>query len=267
MPTAVAPAASATVSSVRPAVAGVRVKQRLKGPQREAAIVHRGALAVYADLDGWCLGVLGGAAAAAPCALSLAGRGLGELGTVSRIIVGEGRLVMVLRDSDRVGVEVRRLREVSVPRLAHRPSSYAAEAMLSYAGPAVAELGPFDPMPPTETLLGRGSGLTPLGDDVCAGWAAMSFALGLPPGRAQARPDDPRPHTTLLSATLLDCARRGEVLPQFRDLLVAIGGGDEAAIDRTAAGLARVGHTSGAGLLLGAARRLEATHQVRRELR
>lgn len=237
------------------------MQQRLLGRQREAAIVHRGAAAVYANLDGWGLGVLGSAAVAVPCALGLTSPGLGELGAVSQIVVADGRLVMVLPDGDRVGVEVRRLREVSVPRLVRRPASYAAEAMLSYADRAIAELGPCDPMPPSETLLGRGTGLTPLGDDVCTGWAAMSLALGLPMGRAQSRPADPRPHTTLLSATLLDCARRGEVIPQFRDLLDAIVGGEAAAIDRTAAALALVGHTSGAGLLLGAARRLEAGQQ------
>jgi len=109
-----------------------------------------------------------------------------------------------------------------------------------------------------EDLIGRGSGLTPLGDDVLAGWAATSYALG-----ARVVLPDARQRTTLLSATLLDCARRGEVLPEFRALVVALRRSDASADRRheiadAARALAAVGHTSGAGLLLGAALRLEA---------
>ncbi len=91
-----------------------------------------------------------------------------------------------------------------------------------------------------------------------AGWAATSYALGEPVVLP-----DARQRTTLLSATLLDCARRGEVLPEFRALVVALHHPDASADRRheiadAAVALADVGHTSGAGLLLGAALRLEA---------
>jgi hypothetical protein len=56
--------------------------------------------------------------------------------------------------------------------------------------------------------------------------------------------------TTALSATLLDCALRGEALPELRTWLAALGTSREAA---AAAALARVGATSGTGLLVGAA--------------
>ena len=74
---------------------------------------------------------------------------------------------------------------------------------------------------------------------------------------------DARQRTTLLSATLLDCAQRGEVLPEFRALVVALHRGRRVRRPRhevadAAVALADVGHTSGAGLLLGAALRLEA---------
>jgi hypothetical protein len=55
--------------------------------------------------------------------------------------------------------------------------------------------------------------------------------------------------TTLLSATLLDCAMHGEVLPEFGAWLSALGTDDEPA---RAAELMRIGATSGSGLLAGA---------------
>ena len=61
------------------------------------------------------------------------------------------------------------------------------------------------------------------------------------------------PRTTLLSATLLDCALHGEVLPEFAAYLLALGTPDEAS---RAADLSSIGHTSGAGLLHGARRAL-----------
>ena len=51
--------------------------------------------------------------------------------------------------------------------------------------------------------------------------------------------------TTLLSATLLDCAIRGEVLPQ-------LAAGSPTPTDTTTDALLAVGATSGAGLLAGA---------------
>jgi hypothetical protein len=55
--------------------------------------------------------------------------------------------------------------------------------------------------------------------------------------------------TTLLSATLLDCAMHGEVIPEFAAYLAALDTPGEAAAAET---LAAVGHTSGRGLLEGA---------------
>lgn len=99
-------------------------------------------------------------------------------------------------------------------------------------------------------LLGRGPGLTPAGDDVVAGALAALALLGAPDPaavgavlRAAARA------TTLLSAALLRCAARGQVLPQAAELLRALCGGGPvgAALD----GLLAVGATSGTALALG----------------
>ena len=55
--------------------------------------------------------------------------------------------------------------------------------------------------------------------------------------------------TTVLSATLLECALHGEVLPEFAAYVAALGTPDE---DPAAERLCRIGHTSGAGLWYGA---------------
>ena len=98
-------------------------------------------------------------------------------------------------------------------------------------------------------LVGRGDGLTPLGDDVLCGWLALHRAAGRATLVVDAAVRSLLSRTTLLSATLLECALHGEVLPEFAAYVAAIGTPDEP--DRAAA-LAAVGHTSGAGLLYGA---------------
>jgi len=106
----------------------------------------------------------------------------------------------------------------------------------------------LDPADATR-LVGRGGGLTPLGDDVLCGWLALHRAAGRATLVMDAAVRALLPRTTLLSATLLECALHGEVLPEFAAYVAELGGPHEP--DRAAA-LAAVGHTSGAGLLYGA---------------
>jgi hypothetical protein len=100
-------------------------------------------------------------------------------------------------------------------------------------------------------LLGRGSGLTPLGDDVLCGWLATSRLLEDParPAAAAEALRLARARTTPFSAELVACAVEGEVIPEFGRLLAALGRGT--GVDDALAALLRVGHTSGAGLALG----------------
>jgi hypothetical protein len=108
-------------------------------------------------------------------------------------------------------------------------------------------------------LLGRGPGLTPLGDDVLVGALAGSRLLGeaagdLPLARLAEEVAAPlealaRERTTLLSATLLRHACRGEVDDAAAALLHDLcGRGDPAAAFDA---LLAVGHTSGHGLAAG----------------
>jgi hypothetical protein len=239
------------------ALGGQRLRDRLETPRHEVPVLHQGRDAIYLDEAGWCLGVVTRSATHVPCALVLAGASAMDLSKVERAEVGDGA-VLLHAGRLQVAVRVGRLANPLVARLTTTPPAYVVKRMVGHARAALDELGTPQGVfrmiteAPNE-LLGRGSGLTPLGDDVLAGWAAMSAALG-----SSVTGPDPRDRTTLLSATLLDCARRGEVLPEFRALLTALAHPNElTGVDRAARALAAVGHTSGAGLLLGASLRLD----------
>ncbi|HET8603107.1 MAG TPA: DUF2877 domain-containing protein [Marmoricola sp.] len=227
------------------AAATPRLRARLAGPAREGGVVHRGRHAVYVEVDGWCVGVLADPAVAVPCGLRTTLPELGRLATAERARVERGSLWL-----DDTEVRVGRLVPGAVPRLgAVEPDLVAL--VLEAGRPAAEELRDLldRPLP---SLLGRGSGLTPLADDLLCGWLAVGFALGRPPADLP----DPRRRTTLLSATLVDCARHGEVVPAFRALVGALGSGDRDAVAAGTRVVASLGHTSGPGLLLGAGLRL-----------
>jgi hypothetical protein len=199
------------------------------GPAR---LLHRGPDAVYVELAGRCVGVVGTRATAVPCALRTALDRLPEVGSAS---VREG--VLHLDDEPLV---VGRLVDVRVSRL--RRSLAVGGASIDVAA-----------------LLGRGDGLTPYGDDVLCGWLAVHRAAAVPTPEVDAAVLALSPTTTLLSATLLDCATHGEVVPEFRAWIAALGTRAEPAAERA---LAAVGHTSGRGLLEGAHRALAGMRSV-----
>ena len=220
-----------------PVSASPRLRDRLAAlPDSAPTVLHRGDHAIYLDVEGaGCIGVLGARAALVPCGLRLAGPTVAPL-RGDHVILRDG----VLR-VDGTALLVRRVVDVAVPRL-------TAAARLAPATPvrlAGLEVAPLQPA----LLVGRGSGLTPLGDDVLGGGIAMHRAAGVdtPDHDAQVRALLLR--TTPLSAALLECALRGEVLPQFSAYVSALGTRGE---ETAAAALVAVGHTSGLGLLAGA---------------
>jgi hypothetical protein len=172
-----------------------------------------------------------------PCALWSTLPDLGVLDPVVR--VHRGRLVV----GDRP-VRVARLVDVTVTRVGRHEGARPRPEALMTSGvdlPADGRLTPAH----LDRLVGRGPGLTPLGDDVLAGWFTTRAALGRPDGDLAAAVRRRLGATTLLSATLLDCAIRGEALPQLADWLTTP---TASATDA----LLAVGATSGAGLLAGA---------------
>ena len=86
------------------------------------------------------------------------------------------------------------------------------------------------------------------------GWLAIHHAAGVGVPEMARAVSASLARTTTLSATLLDCALHGEVLPEFARVVRALGSADAPAAELEAAvgDLARIGHTSGRALLLGA---------------
>ncbi len=233
-----------------------RVRDRLHaasdGPVR---VVHRGEHALYVDVGGWCVGVVTHGAAQVPCALRPAVDHFPAALAVGRVsaYVEQGTLHV----GDR-RLPIHRLEGVCVPRL-DLETFLGTDAGLFTGGStppvAVAEFaanrlprGRIDART-AAGLIGAGEGLTPLGDDLLAGWLALHRAVGVATTEVDAVVVSHSHRTTLLSATLLDCALHGEVLPEFAAWVRALGTPDAPARARD---LGAVGATSGAGLLHGA---------------
>jgi hypothetical protein len=225
------------------------VRDLLAQPDRVATVVHAGAHAVYLDVGGRCVGVLSASATAVPCGIRTLVALVPPVGVGDSCRVGSGRLGW-----GSLEVRVGRVVDQAVPLLDAETAVWARERLTA---PALVELAPGplallrdgDPAC-VAALLGSGGGLTPLGDDVLAGWLAAMVAAGHP-GREPVADEVARlapTRTTLFSAMLLECARRGEVVPEFADLVEALGRRDHLPqLER----LAAVGHTSGRGLALG----------------
>ncbi len=253
------------------AAAPAWVAAALAGPSRTVPVVHTGPDATYVDLSDTVLGVLSARATVVPCGLRTTERNLpAEVCDAREGVLGGGRLRL-----GSVEVACTRTVESSVPRrpradldrLEERLSAtlwelpavtqrldavraeVGDEALAGLAGGRTHAAG---------SLLGRGSGLTPVGDDVLCGWLAARVWAGTDVEPVRSLALDLAAHrTTALSATLVACAARGEVLPQFRRVLLALdddGGGPagDGRLRTALTDLVQVGHTSGAGLLLGA---------------
>jgi hypothetical protein len=244
-----------------PGAASVRLRALLAGPALTGTVVHTGADATYVDLGDRVVGVLSSRAVHVPCGIRTALPTLPALPRSAPVVAGDGVLaigplrVHVARLVDVIPQPWSRGSQARTSTWARTSAAVGAELPAS----ALAALRAGDPAA-VAALLGRGSGLTPLGDDVLCGWLATSRlvedparpavaaeALRLAPGR-----------TTRLSAELVACAVDGEVVPQFRRLLTALAVG--AGVDGALAALLDVGHTSGAGLALGCRLSLEADH-------
>ena len=189
-----------------------------------APVLHRGPDAVYVEVAGRCVGVVGTRATAVPCALRSS---LDRLPDVVTASVRDGVLHLGAEP-----VVVGRLVDVRVPRL-----------------PLTGQPGAVD----VADLVGRGDGLTPYGDDVLCGWLAVTRGAGIETPEVDAEIRTLAGTTTLLSATLLECAMAGEVLPEFAAWLA--GTGPVEAVER-------IGHTSGRGLVEGARRAMSGLERV-----
>ena len=230
------------------------------GPARTVPVLHAGGDAVYLDLEGTCLGILGARAVQVPCGVRTQLTHVPEPPAGTPVVVGDGVITM-----DELEVLVTNIVDTTVPVLSPEAARWggghldglvhgrldAVRAQLP--GDALDRLQAGDPESVGD-LLGLGPGLTPLGDDVLAGWLAAAVA-SRHSGLADLRSNvalNARERTTSLSATLLACAARGEGVPEVRSLLTGVADANAAVVEQSLSLLLRVGETSGEGLVLGA---------------
>lgn len=221
-----------------PVGAPVRIRTLLSlSPDGAVPVLHRGRDAVYVEVGGQCVGVLGRHAVAVPCGLRSREESLAA--TSARLVGG------VLHLDDRP-VVIGRIVDVAVPAL---PSREVDHLLDRWTDRCLDRRTDQRASQWVEHTIGRGEGLTPYEDDVWCGWLAVHRAAGLATPEVDGALRSAAHRTTLLSATLLECAMRGEVVPEFAAYLTALG--TSAETERTAE-LLRVGHTSGRGMLHGA---------------
>lgn len=248
------PTLSATLPAARVAGAGSpALRALLQGAPATGTVVHAGAHAVYARFPGTVVGVLSRSAVHVPAAISTTLLRLPTVAIGAPARIGGGTL-----DVGALSIGVDRLVATSVPAL---PDPAGAAALLAATHPdltvvrrqlppdALTALAAGDPAA-VPALVGRGDGLTPVGDDVLAGWLVAGRAAGRDLTPVAAAVAAAAQRTTALSATLLAHAAEGSALPAFRALLLALAAG--AGVTEATAALLAVGHTSGAGMLLGA---------------
>ena len=112
--------------------------------------------------------------------------------------------------------------------------------------------GGYGAVPDIDTLMGWGSGLTPEGDDLIAGWLVMARSIGHPgfeATRAKVLSASAR-STTSFSAALLGCAAEGYGVSPLIDYVTSQLEDPKHSSDQRAR-LAQVGHTSGSALAYG----------------
>jgi hypothetical protein len=219
-------------------------------------VLHACADTVHLDVLGRAVGVAAAGAPALPHTLrtnlsSLSPEVSSEAGSTAYVDSGllylDGRALVTHRIVD---VRAPRLEAVRMPRT-------GSAAALGTPRPRGAGLVPFPSHVDPDTvcdLVGRGEGLTPLGDDVLCGWLAAHRALGIATPAVDDAVRRALPRTTTLSATLLECALAGEVADLVGAYLRALGASRAASGDTVTSArgaLTTLGHSSGAGLAHG----------------
>jgi hypothetical protein len=223
-------------------------------------VLHADSDTVLLDLDGYCLAVLGAAAVELPCGVRTPVATLPPTRIGDLVTVADGVL-----DLPKLEVLVTHIVDNTVPVLSPEAAEWATGHLESVAGDAIGRLRQdvssealerlrdSDPGA-VEMLVGTGPRETRLGDDVVAGWLAAAVATRHPalPRLRAATALAVRDSADLLGATLLGCAARGETVPEFRALLVALDAQDASALEGPLQTLLSRPTSGGAGLVLGA---------------
>jgi hypothetical protein len=219
-----------------------------RAPDGPAAVLHRARDAVYFDVAGRCVGLAGPGAVDLPITLRTGTPRVSSQEADSAYVEG-GVLHWAHRalvTGRLVGVRAPRIDLNRIPGTEAGPA--AAEDIPQSRAVGLAAL-PSRVTPRSVTdLVGRGDGLTPLGDDVVCGWLACHRAAGVPTPDLDAAVRRLLPRTTTLSAALLDAALEGEVCGPAASYLRALG---TPAAPAARHRLTLVGHSSGEGLATG----------------
>ena len=213
-------------------------------PDGPVSVLHACTDVVHLDVGGRCVSVLAAGVPGLPNGLRTNLLSVSS-GTSRSPYVGSG----TLRWDGRVLVTGRHV-DVRAPRV---------DPWVPQASPAAVQGTPRSRVAglvlPSEVsertvpcLVGRGGGLTPLGDDVLVGWLALHRAAGVATPAVDGAVRRALGRTTTLSATLLACALVGEVADPVRDHLGALGSDREHA---TRARLEAWGASSGQGVAHG----------------
>lgn len=252
------------------------VRDRLAGTCHAGTILHVGTDALYVRSDGDAIGVLSRHASPVPCAVATRLDRLdGALGDAlprvgDPVGIGGGRISL-----GAAAVRVTRIVDVRLAPIETGAAAPMRERLARAAGDldtrceldAASQAGlRRRPDHAVEAVLGRGSGLTPFGDDVVCGLLATLVAADDPcaPGLRESTLRLAPTRTGALSATLLRRAAAGEVLPAFAAAARDLARHPENA-PATVARVRSVGHTSGLGLLVGLGLALD--HLVARSCR
>lgn len=249
-----------------PGAAPAWVSDRVRGPGHDGRVVHAGADALYFTSFADTVGIISRRAVASPCTVetrleSLVGLLPAGVTVPARLIgspvrIGAGRI-----DLGGTPVRIARFVDLRLPTIPAADVAVMHDRLADALGDAslteeiapelLSRLGDADATVLTE-VLGRGSGLTPFGDDVVAGLVAVLRAANDPCADRFAVVIDATAavRTTGLSATLLRRTAAGDVLPRFAAVIDALRHRPDhvpAAVDT----LRRTGHTSGTGMVLG----------------
>ncbi|HET6563257.1 MAG TPA: DUF2877 domain-containing protein [Marmoricola sp.] len=239
--------------------ASIWVLGQVAGPRRTATVLHAGTDAVYLDLEGACLAVLAARAVQVPCGVRTLLPRLPEVEAGTAASVHDGSVIVPGCE-----VLVTNIVDTTVPVLGADDTAWGAEQLATLVKERLDPVSGL--LPPgalrlladgdaavVERLLGLGPGLTPVGDDVLAGWLATAVACRHPhlPRLRSTVALAASERTSVLSATLLACAARGEGVPEFRSLLIGVATRNLDVLDQSLELMLRIGDTSGAGLVLG----------------
>ncbi len=215
-------------------------------PDGPARVLHACADAVHLEVAGRCVSLVGPHGPGLPVALRSKVPVMSSSRPATAYLEGG-----ILRWGGRALV-TGRLVDVRAPRIdaARVPKASPAVARGSPRSRAVGlvAFAPVVSATSVSALVGRGDGLTPLGDDVICGWLAAHRAAGVPTDDVDAAVRRLLPRTTTLSASLLGCAVAGEVADPVAAYLRSLGTPDE---ERARSALEAFGQSSGLGLAHG----------------